>query len=174
MTDGRTPPELPTFTFKDTGVTVHLRKLSPFMADQIGKALRKEKPAPTPPLNTVDYGDGKTTKEPNPADPAYQQALADYEAWIAGEAGQRLIQIVLDYAVEVGEIDTAHVASVRAIMAAIGAPVEDDDRTVYLKYIAVGSQDDLDDLLTAATRRSQPTEAAIVDNVTAFPGNVSS
>lgn len=176
QTGGREVPELPTFTFKDTGITVRLRKLSPFMGDQLGKALRKEKPAPEPPVNEVDYGDGKITKEPNPADPAYQQALTEYEYWVSFEAGQRSIRAVIEYGVDLDpdQIDMEAVTRVRAMMAVIGASIEEmSDREVYIKYVCVGTQEDLNELLEAATRRSQPTEAAIADNVTAFRRDVS-
>jgi len=172
MTKGRTVPPLPTFTFKDTGITVGLRKLSPYVGDQIGKAIRKERPAPKPPLNEVDYGDGKKVSEENTADASYQRALAEYEQWVAFEAGQRTIRAVLDYAIalDTDQVDADAVAQARAMMAAIGAPLDDDisDRDVYIKYVCLGTQEDLSDLLEAATRRSQPTEAAIAENVTAF------
>lgn len=176
QTAGREVPALPTFTFKDTGITVRLRKLSPYMGDQIGKAVRREKPAPEVPQNPVDYGDGKTAMEPNPADPDYQQALAEYEQWIAFESGQRLLRLVVEHAVDVSdeEIDQAAVAEKRAIMASIGASIDEfSDRDVYIKYVCVGTQEDMEDLMAAATRRSQPTEAAIADNVTAFRRDVS-
>jgi len=177
MTKGRTPPPLPPFTFKDSGITVQLRKLSPFTGDLIGRSLRKERPAPTPPVNMVQYGDGKPTPEPNTADPAYLAAMQEYETWIAGEAGKRMMNLVIDTAIVISkdDIDLDEVQRIRSAMAMLDSPIEDDmdDREVYIRYICVGSQDDLEDLIANATRRSQPTEAAIAENVAAFQGNVS-
>jgi hypothetical protein len=175
MTKGRTVPPLPTFTFKDSGITVKIRKLSPFMGDLIGRSLRKERAAPEPPINMVQYGDGKPTPEPNAGDPAYLQALGEYEAWVAGEAGKRMMNLVIESAIVVDDVDTDEVARVRATMKKIGAPIEDEmtDREVYIRFVCVGTPDDLEDLMTAATRRSQPTEAVIAENVTAFRREVS-
>jgi hypothetical protein len=55
-----------------SGVTVHVRKVSPYTMN----AARQSVPKPAPPLATVNYGDGKTREEPNEADPAYVAALA--------------------------------------------------------------------------------------------------
>lgn len=175
MTKGRTPPPLPTFTFPDSGITVSVRKLSPFMGEQIGRSLRKEHPAPKPPINIVMYGDGKPVQEENLADPDYLAAMQQYEQEQAHEAGQRMMNLVIQAAVVLDDVDTAEVARIRAVMAAVGAPIDDemDDREVYIRFVCIGTQDDLEDLMEAATRRSQPTEAAIAENVTAFRSQVS-
>lgn len=175
MTKGRTPPALPSYTFKDSGITVQLRKLSPFMGDQVGRALRKEREAPNPPVNMVQYGDGKPTAEPNLADPAYQRELEEYETWVAQEAGKRMMDLVIRAAIVIDDVDEDEVARVREVMEAVGAPIDPDmsDREVYIRFVCVGTQDDLEDLMAAATRRSQPTEAAIRENVAAFRSDVS-
>jgi hypothetical protein len=175
MTKGRTPPALPTYTFKDTGITVKLRKLSPFMGDQIGRTLRKEREAPQAPVNMVQYGDGKPIAEPNLADPAYQRELANYENWVAAEAGKRMMELIIRAAIVIEDVDEDEVARVREVMEAVGAPIDPEmsDREVYIRFVCVGTQDDLEDLMGAATRRSQPTEAAIAENVAAFRSDVS-
>jgi len=177
MTKGRTVPSLPTHTFKDSGITVSLRKLSPFTGDLIGRSLRKERPAPEPPVNLVQYGDGMPVQEKNTADPAYLQAMQEYDVWIAAEAGRRLMNLVIEEAIVIKpeDIDADEVKRVRASMAKIGAPIdaENDDREVYIRYVCIATQEDLEELIAAATRRSQPTEAAIAENVLAFQGNVS-
>lgn len=175
MTKGRTPPPLPTFTFQDSGITVSIRKLSPFMGEQIGRSLKKEHPAPKPPINEVSYGDGKPVQEENLADPDYLLAMQIYEQEMAHEAGQRMMDLVIEAAVVIDQVDLVEVARIRAVMAAIGAPIEDEmsDREVYIRFVCIGTQDDLEELMAAATRRSQPTEAAIAENVTAFRREVS-
>lgn len=169
---GRAVPALPTFTFKDSGITVAYRRLGPFTMEQLGKAIRKEKPAPKPPLNTVDYGDGKKANEPNLSDPDYLHAMQTYEAWVETEAGQRMVQMLVGYAIEPLAIDTDAVARYRMMAAQFGLDCEGDDRDVYIKYIAIATPDDLSEITTAVVSRSQPTPGAIQAAVDSFPGDV--
>lgn len=169
---GRTVPALPTFTFRDSGVTVAYRRFSPFMGDQIAKKIRKEKPAPQPPFNTVNYGDGKKVKEPNLADPEYIDALAKYDRWVQEESGQRLVEMVVTRAIEPLSIDQDAVAFYRETARLFDLECDDDDRMVYIRYIAIGSPEDLADIMQAVVRRSEPTSEAIQAAVDSFPGDV--
>jgi hypothetical protein len=171
-TRGRTPPALPTFTFRDSGITVAYRRLGPFTLDQLNKTIRKERPAPEPPLNTVDFGDGKPVAEPNLADPDYERARAEYETWVQGEAGQRLVEMVITYAVEPLTIDAAAVAQYRSMAERFGLLCEGDDRDVYVRYVAITTQEDLQEIVQTVVSRSQPTGEAIQAAVASFPANV--
>jgi len=66
--------ELIPFTFKDTGKTVLIRKVSPMLVFQ----LSQDFPPPAPPMVEVTYGEAEKVMEPNPADPAFAEALRDY------------------------------------------------------------------------------------------------
>lgn len=172
MGKGRDVPALPTFTFKDSGVTVRYRRLSPFTLNQLNAAIRKEKKAPEPPLNEVDYGNGKKVNEPNLADPAYEQALREYEGWVEQEGTTRMTDMIMTYALEPIEIDTEALARYRAFAERFHLECESDDNEIYLRYIAVGSPEDLADVSTLVMRRSEPTPEAIQEAVTTFPGDV--
>ena len=51
-----------------------------------------------------------------------------------------------------------------------GQELEGDDKTIFISYIAVGTDSDLTDLLAAIMQRSQPTEAAVAAAKASFPG----
>lgn len=172
MTKGRTVPPLPEHTFKDTGITVNIRRLSPLTADEVTKAIRKERPVPKAPENLVDYGDGKKVPEPNTADPAYIVEVNAYNAWLNEEVGKRLMHLIIHRAV-VCDVDADAVAALRADLADIGVTLEDDDKTVYVQHICVGTMDDLEELRQAVMERSQPTEKEIQANLDSFRGDVS-
>ena len=71
--------ELNPFTFKDTGITVQIRKVSPLLIMEVQKAM----PVPKPPMQEVVYGDpddpgAKKVQEPNETHPDYLAAIDKY------------------------------------------------------------------------------------------------
>lgn len=171
MAKGRDVPELPKHTFKDSGITVSIRRLSPLTADEVLKAVKRERTPPNPPDNLVDYGDGKKVPEPNPSDPAYEQALAEYNAWVNQEVSDRIMKLVTHRAV-VCDVDTDAVTEFRADMTAIGVTLDDDDKAVYVRHICVSTLEDLEELRQAVMERSQPTEKEIQANIDSFRAEV--
>lgn len=173
MTKGRTPPELPTFTFPTSGFTIKIRRLSPFAVNDLQAAIQKEYPRPEPPVNLVDYGDGKQVAEPNTADPHYSERLQAHETFITQEIATRFTKVLTSRAIEC-EVDADEVAEIRRDMAAVGVTFDgDSDKEIYVRYVLIQSEQDMDLLRDTVLSRSQPTEAAIADNVTAFRGDVS-
>lgn len=158
-TRGRIVQALPTFTFKDTGITVSIRKVSPLL----GMEIRKAFPPPKPPVVHTELGD-----EENPADPDYERAMEEYGMLIEDKASRLYIKRGVEC-----EVDTAAVASLRADMADMGITLDPDDKYVYIKYICVGSDQDYQELIEAITRRSQPTEAAVQETIDMFQPAVS-
>lgn len=74
------------FTFKDSGKTVKIRKVSPYLWADIDATI----PMPAAPEQEVDYGEPRgRVMEKNLSDPAYQAALASRavevsQAWRKG------------------------------------------------------------------------------------------
>lgn len=165
---GRAVPPLPAFTFPDSGVTVGLRRFAPDTQDQIARALQRENPAPqVPTVEGVENADGTFELEPNPADPDYQQAISKYLQWLALETSKKMVDLALRR-MEV-EVDQAAVDALRADMAAIGTPIEDDDdRMVYIRHICISSTYDLTTMLAYLQRRSLPTEVAVQEFLDSF------
>ena len=145
------------FTFRDTGITVKIRKISPMLATDIGDSI----PLPQAPLNEVDYGEPRgKVMEPNLQDPAYQRALLDrqtkiFKTW-------RRVMILRAVQVE-GDAWKEEVSEYRQFMQeATGFPLDEpNDLVVYVLRICVGSEEDLGELIEAITRRSQPTREEI-------------
>lgn len=127
----RTPPEKPTFTFRN-GVTVTLERVGPLFA----LPLRKAFPPPPPPLAPGVGGE----MEPNPADPDYAKELEAYHE----ELGSRIQFAMLDAGISDDlEIDVAQLARLRRIAKVNGATIEDDDRMAYIKYCLISELDDI-------------------------------
>lgn len=149
--------ELKYFTFKDTGITIQIRKVSPLLAVDIDASI----PKPTPPLNKVDYGDGRgEVQEPNYSDPSYLKALENRQT----EVGLAVIRATILRSIIVnGDEWKEEVQAYRQfIQDATGAPLaEENDLYVYITRVCVGTQDDLNDLVVAITSRSQPTPEEI-------------
>lgn len=168
---GRTPPPetLYDFTFADTGRTVQIRKVSSLLRAETRRQVTQTPgfEEPTPPLSTVDYGDGQITI-PNPAHPVYQDLRRAWSARVSDETGARLRQLAIQRGV-VCEVDADAVSAVRADMAALGVDLADfDDHYVYVAFVCVGSDDDWTDLLKAIFERSAPQEAAVHAHIEAF------
>lgn len=155
MTTNKTAELIP-FTFQDTGVTVLIRKVSPLLAMELQRVF----PPPDPPMNKVDFGDGESRMEPNEADPAYLKQLQDYNQDF--ELKIRRMLIKRGVIVEITDTIKAQVQELREFWQeeyGIDFP-EADDKLAYIWYIAVGTDQDLKELLQAIMRRSQPTQEA--------------
>lgn len=162
----RTAPQMTEFTFPDTGISVKVRKISPFLAADLAEAF----PAPKPPEQEVDYGGEKgRVMEPNLSDPNYQYALRAYQQEITMKLQRVMIQRAIKPVDEDWEED---VAEYRAyIQESTGKPLsEESDLLVYVLRVCVGSQEDLQDLINVITRRSQPTPEGVQAAKNSFRG----
>lgn len=152
--------------FKDTGITVGIRRVSPLLMLK----LRERYPAPKPPMQEVDYGDGKKRLEPNPAHPDYIASMAAYDEDMERRARDLLIRrgVVVEWTDE----QKAELEEVKAWwLASYGEELSGDDVVNYVSYVAIGSDSDLVDLVDALVKRSQPTEEAVKENLDRFPDN---
>lgn len=163
MTKGRTvkmtgePLEL------SSGITVYVRKVSPYTRQAIAKSI----PKPAPPMATVDYGDGKTREEPNEADPQYQAQLNEWQAAVSARSQDVILRLGVQ-----AEIDPEAVAERRAEMDALGLPSDTDDHLFYLKHVAIESDADLTAITDAVLSKSQPTPQAVAQHQETFRGNI--
>lgn len=162
MTTGRIPPPLEELTLS-SGVTVQIRKVSPFSLD----AVRKLYPRPQPPLVENDYGDGVKRREPNPADPGYLQALEDHKALLATKITEAMLHLGIK-----ADIDPGAVTAFREEIGALGVALDESDRMVYIRHILIQTEDDLQRLAEAITRKTMPTEEAVQEHLETFSGDV--
>jgi hypothetical protein len=157
--------ELMLYKFKDTGVEVSIRKVSPLLGAEIQRAF----PAPTPPLQEVDYGDGVKKMEPNPSDPTFIEELRKYSNFL--EEKTRSLIIKRGVVIELTDEQKSDVAELRKQWKDdFGVELQGDDKYIFVSYIAVGTDSDLEELLQAILRRSRPTEGAIAEATKTFQG----
>lgn len=184
--NGRTPnvSATPMHTFRDSGVTVKLRKLSPMTGHQVAQQVQRElaESKPEPPIVEVDYGQGKI-QQPHTGDPVYKQRLAAWDAEVTTIANQRMFKLAALLAVEVTiqSSERAQIARTKRLLKiTTGVEWHDDPeldeaenlQLFYMTHIACGSPDDLQEFYQAIATRSGPTEAAIERHKESFPSDV--
>jgi hypothetical protein len=154
------------FTFKDTGITVKIRKVSPMLAADVNASM----PDPLPPEQEVDYGEPRgKVMERNYGDPQYADDLAKHRQKVF----QALQRVMVKRAVIVEGAEWLEaVKEYRGfILQETGAPLDEpDDLLVYVMRVCVGTQEDMMELLEAITKRSQPTQEAIEQAKRSFRG----
>lgn len=151
--------ELIPHTFKDSGVTVQIKKVSPLLILELQRAF----PKPEPPTQEVMIGDKKVI-ESNPAHPDYVLALEKYQI----ELEKKIRRLLIKRGVKC-DVPEDEVSELRKFWADEGlGELDPNDLVVYISYIACGTDSDLEDLITKITRRSQPTEAEIKASVDSF------
>lgn len=157
------PNELTPFTFPDTGINVLIRKTSPLLLME----LRKQFPEPKPPKQTVMIND-KPVEEENPSHPAYLAALEAYRL----EFEQIMRRVLIRRAVTL-----KMTADVKAEVQRLKDEFKEDtghelvgtDEFIYISYIAIGTDEDMEDLIEVITKRSQPTGPAVEAAKDSFP-----
>lgn len=155
------------FTFKDTGITVSIRKVSPLLLSEI----QRRHPTPKPPKNKVEM-DGVITYEDNYADPDYNKQLQEHAVRLEFAMRRSLIRLGVYY--ELTAEDTRQVNDLREFWKeSNGEELEGTDLEVFISYIAIGTVEDLTELTEAITRRSLPTEEATQEALERFPAEVS-
>lgn len=166
--NGKPKDGLRPFTFPTTGRRVYVKNVNPLLAIEI----RRQFPKPHPPLQEVDYGDGKPVLEPNPTHPDYEEALESWNSLVT-EKMQKLI-IKRGVVHTLTEDEKAEVEELRADMEAdLGMNLGNSDLFVYVSYICIGGKLDIDTLAEAVMTGSQPTARAIEAAQDSFQGDVS-
>lgn len=157
--------ELIPFVFKDTGRKVMIRKVSPMLMLNLSRQF----PAPTPPKQEVDYGDGKKVMEENPVHPAYLEAKQQYEI----DQNHRVQELLIKRGVAVDMSEAVkEVQELREFWkSTYGQDLpETDDALVYVMDICAGTQEDIQELIAAVTQRSRATEKQISEAQGMFSG----
>lgn len=162
--------ELNPFTFQDTGVTVQIRKVSPLLIMEVQRAM----PVPKPPTQEVVYGDpkdpgAKKVEEPNEAHPDYLEAIDNYNTEL--EAKVRKFMIQRGVVITLNDEQKADVKELREYWEEeFGVELKGNDKYLYVSYIAIGTDSDMEELMDVIMRRSQPTEAAMAEAKAGFQG----
>lgn len=185
---GRAVPTHQTYTFKDSGVTVQLRKMSPMTVQHLNRAIERECKAlpkdhehvyPKPPVQEVAVGGGKPTKQENPSDPDYLRVLKAWQAWASNEIADRLIRLTaVEYLIADPELVRDEAARMRRILERAGMPLdeggldayndEEKDRIIYLIHVCFGSGEDMQEFSAYLVNRAAPSEAQITEATATF------
>lgn len=169
---GRVVAPLPTHTFKDSGITVRIRKVGPTTQQRLAQAITREFPEPSPPLVETEIG-----SEPNPADPAYVAAHAAWDQTTNRLLSERLMLIAaLEAEVTIDAQAKADITRRRRSLELAKTPYVDDpeltteenERVFYILHVAAASPEDLGEFGAAVLRRSVPTEEAVQTHVATF------
>lgn len=161
---GRVAPDPPTYTFPN-GKVARLHPVSQFTQAAIEIGIRKAFPAPPPPMNDVDYGDGKIKQEPNPSDPDYVASLRRYQA----EYSQRMFSAIIDLAADI-EVDQAALGRVRAMFEQHGIPFDEpSDKVAYVKHCCIFNlTEEMPRFMAALRDLMGPKEEDVADHVETF------
>lgn len=174
---GRIAPPLPEHTFKDSGITIRVRKIGPMSQQRMAQAVRKEIPEPEPPLIETELG-----REPNPADPVYLKLYSEWERTTNNLLSERMLRYAaLEAEVTIGDAEKAEIARTRRSLAISGVTIDpiaglteaENDRVFYILHIACATPDDMREFSAAVRERSTPTEEAVQRHIATFPGDVS-
>lgn len=184
---GRRVPELPLHTFKDSGYTCRLHKLSPMTLQRLLEAIRKEakKKAPneegaypTPPVEMISIGGDAPTPELLTEDEDYQKKLQSWQNWAMQEANERLLRLAaVDACVfPPEEFDQGAIDRFKRRMAQEGAPIdipesydgEEVDKIIWLFHFCFGSPEDMTEFYSALTTRSTVTPEKVEAEIATF------
>jgi len=153
------------YEIKDTGVTIKIRKVSPLLIQKLQQA----HPAPRPPKQEVDYGDGKKRTEENPSHPDHLQALVAHEEMIQEMTQRLLLKRGVEF--ELTDEMKAEIEELREFyLEEFEQELSEDDKDVWLFYIALGTTDDYQELLSAIYTRNNITEDALEAAKNSFQG----
>lgn len=173
---GHRVPQLMEHTFQGTGITVQIRKLSPFLQDDVKVSIRKRDKAdgtfPMPPM--VPGVEGKL--EPNDSDPDYLDNLIKYNQEAQARVNTELMRVAIRRGIELAVDDEikALVNELKQQLAVDGIEIdEEDDKIIYVTRICVGSDEDTRELYDALFKRSIPTREAVDAHKATFPGDIS-
>lgn len=163
------------------GQVLLVRKVSMWLAQEV----QKHFPPPPPPVQRANYGTEEEPDwrdEPNPAHPDHGAALERHD--MESEVRMAALAIVRGVRVEWNEEKEKALAEVRDDMKLFGIDLDEQVRAivplageklnlyVYVRYIVCSDPASYEELVSTLIGMSQPTEAAIAENVEMFQAEV--
>jgi len=141
--------------FMDSGKWVWLRKASPVLMME----LRSKYPAPLPPKQIVYYEPDVPTEEFNETHPEYRRAVEQHEIMLETMMRKLLIKRSVVLPGEQMDQIRAEVEQLKQDWAAAteggqGTALTGTIEFLYVSYICIGSDDDLQELIADITRSS--------------------
>lgn len=158
-------PGLKPHKIRDSGKVVFIKRINPLITRELIRAF----PPPKPPMIEIEVL-GEKTMEPNDSDPDYLKAKEQHEE----EFQRQLTRFMLRRGVHFEMTDEIRqeVKELREDMAGLSVELPENDRDVWLLYLATSSDGDVKELFEAISRRSMPTEDSILEAAENFSGEV--
>jgi hypothetical protein len=173
---GRAVRPLPEHTFKDSGITIKIRKVGPTTQQRLAQQIMKEQPEPVVPVIDTELG-----PEPNAADPTYLAAKAAWDRATSTALNERLLLIAaLECEVTIDDTAWADIARKQRHLQLIGIPhadnpeltAEENEKVFYILNVAAATPEDLGEFGAAVMHRSIPTEDAVQAQIATFPDSI--
>jgi hypothetical protein len=155
------------YQIKDTETWINVRKVSPNTLNDFKKWFDEKHPQPEIPTQSINYGDEQHPdfrEEKNESHPDYQAALQARKEKLNVATQDLMIEEGVVYALN--DDDKKSVKEFKERWKArTGVDPVGTDLSIFIRYIAVGTSEDLKELIAAITRRTQPTEVAVEEQL---------
>lgn len=151
---------------KDTDKVVQVRKVSSLLA----RELLKEFPEPPIPTNKVILN-GQEIYEENESDPDYREKLRKHKTKLT----EAMNNLLIDRGVFVvlTEEDKQEVNELKEWWQdKYSKPLSGSDEYIFVRHICISTMEDLKELLTAITRRTQATQEGTQQALETFPSEI--
>ena len=174
---GRNSPPLPEHTFKDSGITIKIRKIGPTTYQRLAQAIMRDMPDPDPPLNDPNSEAAELGEKYNRADADWLEACAAREQERRVELSNRVMRLAaLEAEFEIDDAARVNIVRKKRHLALVGIPYEDDpkltteenEKVFYILQIAAATTEDWGECFQAVMRRSVPTEEAVQAQIATF------
>lgn len=173
---GRIAPPLPEHTFKDSNITIRIRKVGPMTQQRMAQAIQKEVPEPDVPIVQTEMG-----PEQNPADPTYIKAYGAWDRKTTALLSERMMRYAaLEAEVTIDDAAKREIVRAKRNLALSGAAWaaiegltdDENDRVFYILHVCCATTDDLKEFSAAVRQRSVPTEEAVQWHIATFSGDI--
>ena len=133
------------FTFPDSGETVFV---PPVSLAALSLKLQRRYPRPNPPIQEVDYGDGKKVKELNYLHPDYDLAVRAWNAYLEHQSMELGLSRI--FAIKLNKEQLKAVQKWKKANPGLWEE-GDDDTSLWFEEIAITTDDDLKSLVSFMT-----------------------
>lgn len=159
--------KLKKFVLPDSGIEVTMKGISPAM---IGLDVMRSIPKPQPPIQIIDNGDGDVVYEKNWSHPDYKIELAQWDVDVNLKTMpvivyRSLVKILSDE-------EKAEIKELRQDMADMDVTLDRNDKIVWFKYIACGSDADFYAYVEFLSGEGEPKPEVVESLQDGFPGDV--
>lgn len=153
------------YTFKN-GLKVEIVRVAPLLTNQLRKQLKK----PIPPKVKIEVGENEFIFEDDIDNAGYKAALEIWSEEIENRA--RILYLTKGINIDLTPGQRQEVDQLRAFwLENYGDKLEGSDEYCYLSYVAIQSESEYQELISAITGRSEPKESGVANALADFPNH---